>query len=263
MQTAIELDDFNTWPPGAVSRLQAAYPMLLEYKEAVRAHLNAGGGSSNYPTCEGREGLKRELDRASSGCEVVGYHCTRLTAHEMADVRRNGIVPLSRDLLANRVSAAVAHGELSPDIARRLVQRNYVDDTSCGRRLNMLWLVFSKDTLTDESGLRCLMGYWGGEAVYVPQSDETRDVLRQIGCACIVEAIVPVSWLKYKPIGDRLLNHYEWIESGRSEDYEVGFESPVTQAVPGTRVRRVIAENDRDFEALTHRSSWEPVRGRM
>lgn len=259
----IDLDDAGTWPRVAVQRLREARQNLLAYRDACRRHVFGGGGSSNFPTCPTRDRLVPEIDRAAADCDLLGYHCTRFSDAEISDVRRLGLAPLSTDLLSRRVNAAVQRGELDASAGEGLKTRNFVDDESRGRRLNMIWMVFSKETLKDEGGLRCLFGYWGGEAVYAAQSEAMRRVLRTLGSACIVEVVVPVSWLTDQRIGERLVHHYEWLEGGRPGEGDPGFESSVTQPIPASRVRRVITDREADFEMLTARSCWAPIDGKI
>jgi len=252
----IDLDDVITWPRDAVQSLLAARQILLEYDEAVRAHLRAGGGSSDYPTCTRRHSLMLDLDRASAQCEIIGYHCTRLTDGEIADVRRKGLQPLNQDLVTRRLRAATDHRELTVDLAQRLNAHNYVDDTSCGQRLGMISMIFSKYALQDE-GLRDFFTYWGGEAVYEAQPDSVRRVLLGVGRACIVEIVVPVTWLALKPVGKALLAQYQRIERVMLQHPDAGFQDSVTEAIPPSRVRRIITESEPEFESLTLRSTWD------
>lgn len=257
----VDIDAEESWPKAAIRRLREDSTVLDEYDAAVRRHLDRRGGSTNYPTSSERLRLIDELDGIFSECSLIGYHCTRLTDIEIDALSSIGMQPLGIEFVHSRIDRAVQSGDIGQQLAQSLREQNYVSDTKSGRRLNMLWLVFSRKVLRSPYGLSNFLGYWGGEALYAAQTDEVRRELATVGRASIVEMVVPVSGLLYQPIGERMLNHYRLDPS--AEPLQFGFESPVCQAVAPKHIERVIVEGSDEFARLTGHSCWPKLDGTL
>jgi hypothetical protein len=74
---------------------------------------------------------------------LVGYHCTKLLAHEVEHIRSEGMSLLGAALIESRIERAVEHGFLSPAQAERLAARHNAEDEY---RVGRLWFVFFEPT---------------------------------------------------------------------------------------------------------------------
>lgn len=137
----------------------------------------------------------QQLGHALSPFVIRGFHFTRLTDGEAEKIRTTGLKALSPDLIERRLAAQVEHGALTADQAARLLKNNQVRDAN---RVGKAWFCFYPPCDAHVSGVRPLLEYWGGEALYnLNASDPVLGpVLRSIGKPTLVQAQVPATYLR-------------------------------------------------------------------
>lgn len=105
-----------------------------------------------------------ELEALTVGMSLRVYHCTRLLDGEAAGIRRDGLAPLSRDLMAGKICGACEGGWLSVADGDVLLAGNAVDCGS-GLRLGLVWAVAGRSMFDEDPGaVELLLTFWGGEA---------------------------------------------------------------------------------------------------
>jgi len=112
-------------------------------------------------------GMVVGLERILTENRIPAYHCTRLTAIEIYNIKNSGVRLLSADLVRERLTQCRADGHLeevdyeylknSPTIERSLNNRH-------GNRTGMIWFCPNRSTLRKSSAVYKLFRYWGGEA---------------------------------------------------------------------------------------------------
>jgi hypothetical protein len=208
------------------------------------------------PCQEAWDNVLAQASRIVGSCEILGYHATRLTDDEAADVATNGIRVLSTVLFEERVGRALAARLLTADDAAGLRGRNQVSDDN---RSGMCWFVFTRTPLSDESGIERLFRSWGGEALYNSHEDDelTGPLLRQIGSPRIIVAEIPAAGIQcFMDVGQRLINIWcakHGIRTGHYPD----FEGYVRGDIPGRSIVRVIHHTDAEFVELTKHTDWD------
>lgn len=109
----VGLDDESSWP------------------EAERL-----AGSTEFTTDLSSELIEREEEFHSlfAGRRLLAFHSTSLFEHEIADIRRDGLRPLSPRLVAQKIDEAHARGEVSTFERDHCLARNvYAIDNMVGR----------------------------------------------------------------------------------------------------------------------------------
>lgn len=125
-----------------------------------------------------------------SGRLVRAYHATRLLPHEVAGIRRDGLRPLSEEMLRDRLAAAQHAGYLAPSEVKELFAGQTARESN---RAGQVCLFLSEEPMGDKwSGLWNLLSMWGGEAIY-GDNISLRDRLRTLGVPTIVVAAVDLS----------------------------------------------------------------------
>jgi hypothetical protein len=208
------------------------------------------------PHQEAWNNVLAEASRIASGCKILGYHATRLTDDEAADVAANGMRVLSNVLFEERVERAIAARLLTADDAAGLRGRNQISDVN---RSGMCWFVFTRTPLSDESGIERLFRSWGGEALYNSHEDDeqTGPRLRKIGSPRIIVAAVPAARVHcFMDVGQRLINIWCAKQSIRTGHYP-DFEGYVRGDIPGRSIVRVIHHSDAEFVELTKHTDWD------
>jgi hypothetical protein len=255
----IDAEDESTWPPELIARMEGAQPALCDY-EVERRRIDRLAETNvsfriNPPSNPHENARTSVLDAANAllrDRSLVAFHCTRLTSDEVASIQQNGFDPLSVDLVTRRVSARVAAGDLTEELGKHLLEKTRARESN---RTGLLWVIFTKTTLKDESGVYRFFDYWGGEALYMPheQNNHVAPILKKLGRPAIVEVSVRVSDMPgYPPVGERLLSgflHRRGIET--ENDFE--FEDNIKVRLAGTQIRRVLTDADDDFFTLTGR----------
>lgn len=192
-----------------------------------------------------------------SSYPVVGFHCSRLTPEEIADVRSNGLRPLSRALTCERIDRLVRQNLVSPAVAAPLKRPDHSRGAKLARREGLISFFHCLSTLRrDAGGLYRLLRYWGGEAVYghhEERSPETVDALSRIGAPCIVVATLQPSDVGiFGSFEERLIG--VWLDRRRPDAHSHHCDTQVeNRSLP---VLEVIEYADSRFEELTGCSNW-------
>ena len=260
----IAIDDPFTWPPTITAALQEALPALQSYQKLrVRFDAEREANPDNImwrinppinPFRAAREDLAAEIEEQIADLAIMAWHCTRLCPDEIAAVRTDGMFLLSPETFNARVQRRVDAGDITLGVAQRLRGANQAADE---HRINQLWFVLTRKPL-GTSGVRDLLGYWGGEALYRghDRDPETGPVLKALGRPCIVELAVPHDAIRsYGRLGLNIIRTFELahdLHDENSPDCEGHTRLPI---VPD-HVLRVITTDDDDFTALTRDRDW-------
>jgi hypothetical protein len=258
------IDAYNesTWPIELRKLLSADADRIRNYHiERARVSLAAETNvilRVNPPPNPNQEAWDNVLARASwivRSYDILGFHATRLTDDEAADIVANGMRPLSKDLYERRIAQAVAAKVLTADHAARLGTHNQIGDDN---RSGMIWFVFTRTQLSDESGIERLFRSWGGEALYNSHEDNvlTGPLLRGIGRPRIIVAAVPAAGIQcFMDVGQRLVNI--WCAKHRIHTgHYPHFEGYVRVGISGRSILRVIDFIDEEFLDLTRYTEW-------
>lgn len=199
----------------------------------------------------------RAVGDALTPFSLRGWHCTRLTTGEAADIQLGGLEVLDPGLLERRIGAQESRGALTSQQAQRLRTRNQARES--GRR-GKCWFCFYPPRLAGQHGMERLFTSWGGEALYNYYEDDpdVGPALREIGVPTLVEAIVPITHLsspdRVAMTVARLDVHNRRTiikEVTRLEDYSVTH-------VGAQHIERLIHFPEAEFVGLTASEHWNP-----
>jgi hypothetical protein len=181
--SVVDLDHPSTWPP--------------EVRDHVASRTAELEGTT-YNTTDLMISPEEEDEFRAllAGQPLVAYHATRLLDHEAEAIRRDGLLPLSEDLVRSRIQAAHQTGSLSDQEREHLLAHNLFaagDDTS--NRECQVSLFISRRVLDDEiAGIWRLLTTWGGEGIYFGSLDDQVEArLRTLGRPAIVVARIELS----------------------------------------------------------------------
>jgi hypothetical protein len=177
-RTLVDLDAPSTWPHA-----------VLEWAQAQAAALS---GSTEF-TCDlSNELIEREAEFRAlfDGTKMLVYHCTRLLDWEADDIRRAGLVPLTRDLVERRIDQAERRGVLDAGEADRLRRSHTFALGEEDGRKDQVCFVAGREGL-DDSGIHYLVNLWGGEGIYWAHADDPDPPTE--GRPAIVVAAIDVS----------------------------------------------------------------------
>jgi hypothetical protein len=186
---------------------------------------------------------------------ITGWHCTRITDVEIAQIVRSGMQLPDGAMLRRRIDALVASGQLPVDIGDRLAAANQADESN---RSGRLWFCFFPPHRAGEHGIGRFFRHWGGEALYNSHEDDpaTSPILCAIGTPCVIEADVPVASLASGAgLAMKLIRIY-LISCGYETDEPVEHEDRSVRPIAVDCIRRVIRHPDGDFMELTGCATW-------
>jgi hypothetical protein len=151
---------------------------------------------------------------------LTGWHCTRLTDVEILVVQRTGMQLPDRATLFRRIDAVVRDGLLAADIGTLLKGTNQAGEEY---RAGRIYFCFFPPR-ADGDGVADFFRYWGGEALYNSHENNplTGMAIASIGVPCIVEAEVPIAFLRsHSFLEDRFARRYA-VSRGLSLDRTSG-----------------------------------------
>lgn len=198
----------------------------------------------------------RAVGEALRPFSLRGWHCTRLTAEEAADIKRGGLEILDIGLLERRIAAQEAGGGLTPEQAHLLRNRNQARES--GRR-GKAWFCFYPPRLAGQHGTERLFASWGGEALYnIHENDPAvGPALRAIGTPTLVQAIVPIDYLSNPDRVAMTVAHLDVLhrtknmDVARLEDYSV-------RTLDSKHIERLIRYPESEFVELSACDDWDP-----
>lgn len=151
---AIDVDSPGTWPEAT--------------REWVSRWATQLAGTAQYTSDLSVRLLEQEHELRATFREerLLAYHCTRLLPHEVETIRDEGLRPLDRTSLEERLTAAVEHGSLPPAAREYAESQNIYSVGNLAGRERQLCFVLGRAAL-DEDAVGCapLLTYWGGEAM--------------------------------------------------------------------------------------------------
>lgn len=244
MQSLLNLDRPADWPDALKATLDDTRPTMRAWALDLPAKSAADFDRAIAA-----------LGKALCQYSIRGWHCTRLTDKEAADVQTGGLAPLSTSLIERRIATQVQRGALSATVGD-ILRGAHKGDAS--NRAGMIWFCFFPPYEAGEGGIHRLLRYWGGEATYWAHESDANValVLRQLGVPCIVEVDVPVAWLSSTFSVAMSIARRDLIHHGESVIEPIRFEAYATQAIPGDCVREVHRFPGERFIALSGCSGW-------
>lgn len=133
-----------------------------------------------------------EFRKLFAGLGLMADHATRLLPHEREMVERDGLRPLTQELVEGKIRAAIAAGCLTASDGDFLRSRNVFAQGNAIGREGQVCLMLSDRILRDAStALGGLLTYWGGEAMFT-SSNQVRPLLSRLGTPTLVVANLDV-----------------------------------------------------------------------
>lgn len=179
MTDTLDIDDEATWSEEirlTIGQIIVARPEILEAKDDDELLL----------TFDERNQIEDLLRRVP----VVMYHATRFLPHEIDLVNRDGLKPLSKDLVSSRIDGAVASGDLDKEVAIRLLEAVLCGADDENRRAQICFAT-SRNAIRSRAHFQNLFGYWGGEVIYGDLIDDFDMRARlSIGQPTLIKAVV-------------------------------------------------------------------------
>ena len=262
----VSLSDESTWPEDLLGFLKKNENILRAYEEAEAKLADDDTWGQPYvpmalrppnPHTDARRRVLEEVEcNYADIVSLRGFHCTRLTDAEVEAIRDEGMTPWDSRSLELRIAALVDARLIDRKIAARLANENEAASETRERRI---WFIFTPEPLRRESGVNLLFRYWGGEALYGLHIDdsETGPILRSVGTARLIEAVVAVSRLgPHAWPGDVLVRRF--LSARGMTLYGLDYENRTMLPVPPENFRRIISRSEATFEALTQCSGWNP-----
>jgi hypothetical protein len=200
--------------PAAARELLVANLAMLQTFEVVRKVLDARMSRDVLarvnpplnPHAEPRLLLIAEIDAVITGCTILAWHCTRLLPHQRTVIQTSGLRRHSRGLFETRIAEGVAGGFLPSTVGDNLLANGQVAENG---RDALLHFILNWQILAAESEVVYLLRNWGGEAIYNNASRRRDSSSFSIGTAAIVEAALPLIWLRLPwSVGEQMLSRF-------------------------------------------------------
>lgn len=172
----IDVDAAITWPPD-----------VRDEAEAIAAGVR---GTTRYVVdMRLPSELAEAFRRLFIGRRVRAYHATRLLDHEVEMIRLQGLRPLSKELVIDRIERAYEARALTLVNRDQLLSGNVFAEGRPGGRVGHVSLFLSRTPLDRMvHGVWPLLTTWGGEGIYMARGGASlRDALLEgIGTPTIV-----------------------------------------------------------------------------
>lgn len=241
----IDLANPNSWPRNLIDVLESHEPLFQAW---FTGHPLRSGAAFDAAYAN----VRAELNT----CEVVGWHCTRLTNTEIALIETTGMQLPNVDILNERIDKLVEAGQMTGLIVDSLKGTNQASDMN---RAGKLWFCFFAPIEAGESGIHRFFRHWGGEALYNSHEDNnvTSQALTSIGAPCVVEAVVQIRSLsQYSYVTQRVIERFLWGKGIFHSEPEM-LEGYTVEPIAAGSIKRVFKYPDIEFTRLTGCKNWE------
>jgi predicted nucleic acid-binding protein len=268
-QPIIDIENINSWPKDFLDLLRKNKDMVVNYhqrREEIELICQEDVMARMCPPINEHvaayKQLAQQLENILGAVKFMVFHCTRLTEHEAQNIKNNGLMILTSELVHTRIEQAFEQGLLSLDEKEYLISSEQIAgnlNNKWGERTGMLWFCSTKSILLDGCGLHRLFRSWGGEAIYAGHEEDPKisDRLRQIGRPCIVRCSVPFSNTNHFCVNfsEYLISFFvsEEIEYPEpSHEFDVHIE----RNLAAHEIIEIISIEDTGFELLTDHKNW-------
>ncbi len=247
MAVLMDLEQPDKWPSELLRFFEHHHDLFLDWEVAP-----------NQSDVQTSDRAIKKLIALLQPYAIQGWHCTRLTADEIATILSEGMGLPNAALLHHRIAAIVSAGGFSQEIADILKSRNQAHERN---RAGRVCFCFFPPRLAGEFGIGRFFRHWGGEALYNWHENDpvTSPILRGIGTPCLIEASVPIaslqehSFFPFKVVRQFLISR--GCDAGEPADHEDCIKRPLS----AEDIRRVIRFPDDDFISLTGCSEWNQL----
>jgi hypothetical protein len=241
----INLADSTTWPRNLVRVLERHEPLFQAW---FTGHSVQSGPAFDAAHADVRGALDT--------CEVIGWHCTRLTDAEIALIEAAGMQLPNVHMLNERIDRLVEADQIAAPIAGALKGTNQAGDEN---RAGRLWFCFFALSEVGESRIHRFFRHWGGEALYNSHENNnvTSPALASLGTPCVVEAAVQIRTLsKYSYVTQRVIERFLWTKGLFHSKPETP-EGYTVAPIEAGSIKRVIRYPDLEFMRLTGCKNWQ------
>jgi hypothetical protein len=191
-----------------------------------------------------------DVGRAMAARTIRAWHYTRMTDAEVENLRRDGIQLSTLETLRARLGAQVASEALSPGLADKLFAASPLNRGQLDNRTHRFWMVSHPDPI-DDSGVKRLLAYWGGEvASFWTDDPELLVPLAGLGASRILEIAVPLSVTSFgaHSAGQAVVASFARRAGGTPE--KRAFDICATEPLPPSAVLAVHTEGEPLFAAV-------------
>lgn len=241
----INLADPTTWPKNLVGLLERHEPLFQAWFMGRSVQSGAVFDAAHA-----------DVRGALDTCEVIGWHCTRLTDAEIALIETAGMQLPNVHMFNERIDRLVEAGKLAAPIADALKGTNQAGDEN---RAGRLWFCFFEPREAGESGIHRFFRHWGGEALYNSHENNnlTSPALASIGTPCVVEAVVKIGTLsQHSCVTQRVIERFLWAKGLFHPEPEIP-EGYTVAPIEAGSIKRVIRHPDLEFMRLTGCKDWQ------
>ena len=264
-RTVLDLDSPQSWPKELLAHLDKHHEFFLQWENDQAQPFDFDKLIDSFIPSEDHQGQSssQEYDQVCRGLrrvlqpyDILGWHCTRLTDFEAAEIQSNGVQLPNARMLARRIDALSNRNCINRNIARHFKCKNQADHNN---RAGRVWFCFFPPWKQGEHGIGKFFRYWGGEALYRCHEDDlvTSSALSSIGTARIVEADVPIALLReFGYLEPNIYRRY-LISRGACNLPLCDYEDCIVHPLPAENVRCIISFPEPDFCSLTHCSDWD------
>jgi hypothetical protein len=265
----IDIENINSWPKEFLDLLQENKDMVIDYhrrREEIEIICQKDVMARMCPPLNkyaaAYKELAQQLENILGAVNFMVFHCTRLTEHEVQNIKNNGLMILTSELVHTRIKQAFEQGLLSLDEKEYLISSDHIKtklSDNWGDRTGMLWFCSTKSTLLEEFYVHRFFRSWGGEAIYVGHEEDSKisDRLRQIGRPCIIRCSIPFSNTNHfcSSFSEYLISFFV---SEEIEYPEPGYEFDVytKSSLSADKTLEIISIEDPEFEILTAYKNW-------
>lgn len=254
----IDVWDVETFDQELMELLEGSATLIGQYQleedEIVRAHDLGLGGSRSIlrPTNQFTSRflfLTEAVGRVMQERTIRAFHYTRLTDGEVTALKLEGVHLSTPESLRARLSARVAAGDITTEMAAALHAASPLQNGQMKLRSGKFYMA-SHPLPVDDGGVRPLLARWGGEVAAMWVRDPAMSaLLSRIGQPRVVEVAVPLATTAHS---------YSAAEAvvaafGRTlgcEPGKRGFDLHTTAPLPPASVLAVHSEGERCFAEL-------------
>lgn len=193
----------DVWNPGSFDRELHAF--LDQHAELIAAFLSESRRLFVEREAQTVRGMPKLNPHGPAWCAmrdavttlmadrvIRTWHFTRITDREIAAIARDGLQPMTIDLIERRLDALVQDGVIDSAGAAMLFAASPYHRQHDGNREGRIWLTAQPIPIDDDAVID-LLGKWGGESIsFTHRSGAVSDRLAAIGKPAIIEVALPL-----------------------------------------------------------------------
>lgn len=251
---AIDIWDESTYSNEIIDILESNRTMIINYhkRDCEIESENLGRYLLKNEYGDRFYKLMDDIAKILENLSLRGFHYTRLTDTEVAEIQSHGVRLSTQGSLRDRVNRLEKEGAISSEISNEILLGSPFNHPAHKMARSKTFFLTSGPFPVSYDGVGEFLRYWGGEACYFHQRNENiLRCLEKIGTPRVIELHIPlnaINSLLASLAAQKILDHFSFMNG--SIKIVTHFDICCRMPLPPSSIQKIHTEGDALFSLI-------------